>query len=90
MRLAHSVAFASALAVAVAPSIATAAPIAPVADHTVKSTAPRSAPVQDQGTDYAQREAQDKQVANFEGGNTVVIGISGGALLVLLFLLLII
>jgi hypothetical protein len=46
--------------------------------------------VQDDGADYAQREAQDKAVANYEGGSTVVIGISGGALLVLLFLLLII
>ncbi|MBC7974730.1 MAG: hypothetical protein H7138_07055, partial [Myxococcales bacterium] len=36
---------------------------------------------------YAQREQQDKQVANYEGGSTVVIGISGGALVVLLLIL---
>ncbi len=88
MRLTKSLAFASALALAAAPAVA--APTAPVATHTVKSTTPAVTPVQDDGADYAQREAKDKAVANYEGGSTVVIGISGGALLVLLFLLLII
>ncbi|MBA3454841.1 MAG: hypothetical protein H0T42_17265 [Deltaproteobacteria bacterium] len=56
----------------------------------MKSRTPVAAPVQDDGASYAQREAQDKAVANFEGGSVIVLGISGGALLVLLFLLLII
>jgi hypothetical protein len=90
MKLTKSLAFASALALSAAPALATPTATAPVATHTVKSTTPVKAPVQDSGTDYAQREAQDKSVANYEGGSTVVIGISGGALLVLLFLLLII
>jgi hypothetical protein len=46
------------------------------------------APTQDT-SDYAQREAQDKQVADYQGGNTVVIAMSGGAFVVLLLLLLI-
>jgi hypothetical protein len=87
MRLTQSLAFASALALAAAPAVATAAPVAPIA-HTVKAPA-KTGPVSEVATNYAQREAQDKQVANYEGGNVVVIGISGGALLVLLFLLLI-
>jgi hypothetical protein len=70
-----------------APAIASANP-APVAQQveTVKAPAPAA---QSDASDYAQREAQDKQVANYEGGNTVVIAMSGGAFVVLLFLLLI-
>ena len=37
---------------------------------------------------YAEREAHDQQVANYEGGQTVVVAMSGGALVVLLVLLL--
>jgi hypothetical protein len=37
---------------------------------------------------YADREARDKQVQNYEGGDTVVIAMSGTALVVLLVLLL--
>jgi hypothetical protein len=69
-----------------APSAAFAAPVKPVAAQ-VESTAPAQAP-QQTSTSYAQREVQDKQVADYEGGNTVVIAMSGGALVVLLFLLL--
>lgn len=87
MRLTQSLAFASALALAAAPAVATAAPVAPIA-HTLKAPA-QAAPISGDVTNYAEREAQDTQVANYEGGNVVVIGISGGALLVLLFLLLI-
>jgi hypothetical protein len=87
MRLTQSLAFASALALAAAPAVATAAPVAPVA-HTLKAPV-QAAPVSEDAVNYAQREAQDKQVASYEGGNVVVIGISGGALLVLLLLLLI-
>lgn len=39
-------------------------------------------------TSYAEREARDQKVANYEGGQTVVIAMSGGALVVLLILLL--
>ena len=87
MSLSSKLALASALALAAAPAVATAAP---VANHVEVVKAEAKAPVQAQdSTDYAQREAQDQKVANYQGGSTVVIGISGGALLVLLFLLLI-
>jgi len=36
---------------------------------------------------YASREAQNKQVENYKGGSVVVVGVSGGAVLVLLILL---
>lgn len=87
MSLSKNIALASALALGSAPMVAVAAPAAVV--HKIASD---KAPVaaQQASTDYAQREAQDKQAADFQGGNTVIIGISGGALLVLLFLLLII
>jgi hypothetical protein len=37
---------------------------------------------------YAQRESQDKKVADYKGGSTVVIAMSGGAFVILLVLLL--
>lgn len=61
---------------------------APVAAHVETVKAPAPAPQAD-SSDYAKREVQDKKVADYQGGNTVVIGISGGALVVLLVLLLI-
>jgi hypothetical protein len=87
MSLSSKLVLASALALGAAPAVASAAPVA----HEVQVVkAPTSAPVQSTDAhDYAAREKQDKQVANYQGGSTVVIGISGGALLVLLFLLLI-
>lgn len=75
MRLSRSLGLASAVALAASPAIATATPRSPVAAPTVTSTKPVAA-LADQGIDYAKREAQDKQVASFEGGSVVVIGIS--------------
>ncbi len=74
-----------------APAVASAAPAAPVAAQVEQShtTAPTQAPADD-AAHYAQREHQDKQVANYQGGNVVVIGISGTALVVLLLILLLI
>ena len=70
-----------------APTVALAeAPTAVVQKS--ENRAPAPAPTPD-ATDYAQREAQDKQVADYQGGNTVVIAMSGGAFVVLLLLLLI-
>jgi hypothetical protein len=88
MSLSSKLVLASALALAAAPAVATAAPVAS-AVQVIKT--PASAPVQakDDARDYSNRESKDKQVANYQGGSTVIIGISGGALLVLLFLLLI-
>ena len=85
MSLSSKLVLASALALGTAPAVALAAPSTQVVQvEQVK------APTQSQDTsDYAQRDAADKQVQNYQGGSTVVIGISGGALLVLLFLLLI-
>jgi hypothetical protein len=61
-------------------------------DQTVevqKTQAPAPA-AQADAHNYAQREQNDaKQVANYQGGSTVVIGISGGALIVILIVLLI-
>jgi hypothetical protein len=74
----------SALAVG-APSVVLADPAPVVAAQVDAKPAP--APQQD-ATNYAQRESQDKQVAQYEGGNTVVIAMSGGAFIVLLVLLL--
>jgi hypothetical protein len=60
---------------------------APVASQVQTVRAPAPAASQD-ASDYAQREAQDKQVAEYQGGSTVVVVMSGGAFIVLLFLLL--
>ena len=82
----------TALAVAAALALGTPAALAATPDQTVevhKTRAPVAAPSTDaQG--YAQREQKDAtHVANYQGGSTVVIGISGGALLVILIVLLI-
>jgi hypothetical protein len=86
MRIA-SLALISGLALG-APTVALA-DNAPVATHVEKAAAPAPATQQDANS-YAQRDAQDKQVQNYEGGNTVVIAMSGGAFVVLLLLLLLI
>jgi hypothetical protein len=89
MSLSSKLVLASALALAAAPTVAMADTQAPIVELQ-NSVQNDQAPKQAQDTsDYAQREAQDKKVQNYQGGSTVVIGISGGALLVLLFLLLI-
>jgi hypothetical protein len=80
-----SLALASVLALG-APSVAMAAPSAPIA-HVEKVAAPAPA-AQSDATSYADREAKDQKVADYQGGNTVVIAMSGGAFVVLLFLLL--
>ena len=85
MSLSRTFVLASALALGAAPAVASAAPTAQIV-QVEKTTSPTQAT---DTTDYAQRDAHDKQVQNYQGGSTVVIGISGGALLVLLFLLLI-
>ena len=83
--LLRNIALASALAVG-APAVAAAAPEAPAAVETVKVQAPKAA--QDT-SNYAQRESHDQKTANYQGGDVLVIGITGGALVVLLFLLLV-
>ena len=67
-----------------APAAAYAAPATEIVETT---KAPVRAPAAET-TSYAERDAQDKQVENYEGGATVVIAMSGGALVVLLVLLL--
>ena len=89
MSLTSKLALASALALGTAPAVAmadTRAPIVEVQKAGQNDQAPKPA---EDTSDYAQREAQDKQVQSYQGGSTVVISISSGALLVLLFLLLI-
>ena len=61
---------------------------APVAVEVQKAAAPTRAPASDVSS-YAQREAKDKQAADFQGGN-VVVYMSGAAFVVLILLLLII
>ena len=60
----------------------------PVAVEVQKSAAPAPAQQSDV-SNYAQREAQDKKTADFEGGNVVIV-MSGAALVALILLLLII
>jgi hypothetical protein len=60
----------------------------PVAAQVEKTTAPAPAS-QSETTSYAQRDAQDKKTADFEGGNVVVV-MSGTALVALILILLII
>lgn len=83
--LLRNLALASTLALG-APAMAYAAPEAPAAVETVKVKTP--APAAD-SHNYAEREKQDQKTADFQGGDLLVIGISGGALIVLLFLLLV-
>ena len=85
--LLRNLALATTLAVGV-PAVAFATPEAPAAVETVKVKAPQQASQSD-STSYAQREKQDQKAANFQGGDVLVVGISGGAILVLLLLLLI-
>ena len=70
-----------------APAIA-AADSAPVAAQVETTRAPVKATTQ-ATTDYAKREAKDTKVADYRGGNTVVIAMSGGAFVLLLILLLV-
>lgn len=73
-----------------APAIAAAAPERPVAAQVIAApTAPAPAAAGD-AQSYAQREQHDKKVAGYEGGSVVVVGISGGALLVALLILLLV
>jgi len=69
-----------------APAVAYAAPEAPAAVEVVKTQTP--APQADTHN-YAQRETQNKKAADFQGGDLLIVGVSGGAIIVLLFLLLI-
>lgn len=83
--LLRNLALATTLAVGV-PTVAFAAD-KPIAVETVKAQA--SAPTSSDSRNYADREQQDQKTADFQGGDMVVVGISGGAILVLLLLLLI-
>lgn len=74
-------------ALAGAPSVALA-DTKPVAVEVQKSAAPAPAS-QSESSTYAEREAQDKKAAEFEGGNVVIV-MSGTALVALVLILLII
>ena len=67
-----------------APAAALAAPQTEIV-QTTRAPAPARAT---ESQSYAERDARDKQVQNYEGGDTVVIAMSGTALVVLLVLLL--
>ena len=73
-----------------APAVASATPEPPVAAQLVQTpTTPQKATPAD-ASRYAKREQQNPQVAKYEGGSMIVIGISGSALLVILLILLLI
>jgi hypothetical protein len=82
----------TALAVAAALALGTPAAMAasePTHAVEVQKTAPVAASTDD-AAGYAQREKTDvKKVGNYQGGSTIVIGISGGALIVIVIVLLI-
>jgi hypothetical protein len=82
--LLRNFALATSLALGAAPSAVYAAPTA-----VVERASGVTRPSADDSKSYAEREQQDKQAGEFQGGDVVVIGVSGGALIVLLFLLLI-
>jgi len=70
-----------------APHVALSKP-APVAAQLV--TSPAAAPAAQVGaTDYAEREARDKQVAEFQGGERLYIAVSTGAAIIFLLILII-
>jgi len=66
-----------------------AAPEKPVAAQVESTSSAPQAAAKTDSSSYAQREAKDQKVSNYQGGNTVVITMSAGALVLLLFLLLI-
>ena len=72
-----------------APAAATAEPARPIATQVTSAPSPAKATTAD-ASRYAEREKKEPQVANYEGGQVVVIGISGAALVVLLLILLLI
>jgi hypothetical protein len=90
-----SMALIAALALAT-PTIAAAAPTTDVAaEHVQASASDQTAPAastqaeKSDAQNYAQREKQDKN-DSFVGGNVVVIGVSGTALLLFLLILLLV
>lgn len=56
------------------------------AEHVAAPARPAASP--EAGSRYAQREKQDNKAAEFQGGQLVVVGVSGAAVLVLIILLL--
>lgn len=66
-----------------------AAPNKPVAAQVESTSSAPQAAARHETSSYAQREAKDQKVASYQGGNTVIITMSAGALVLLLFLLLI-
>jgi hypothetical protein len=75
-----------------APAVASAAPERPVDAQLIPAArvpAPAPAAAGDSSR-YAQREQNAPKTANYEGGSMVVIGVSGGALVVALVVLLLI
>lgn len=77
----------TALATAAAPAVAVADTAPTPAVEVVKTEKPVQT-AQAEASSYAQRETQDKKVADYKGGSTVVIAISGGAFVLLLVILL--
>ena len=73
-----------------APAAASAAPARAVPMQLAPQPSAPTAAARPDASSYAQREQRDPDVARYEGGSMIVIGISGSALLVLLLILLLI
>jgi hypothetical protein len=71
-----------------APAAASAGPARAIATQRAPAPAAPTAATRPEASGYAQRELRDREVAGYEGGNMLVIGISGSALIVLLLILL--
>jgi hypothetical protein len=83
----------AAVGLATSPAIAIAAPSAPATPtapiQTTQATQSRISPASETAPDasrYADREQPASQLENFEGGSRVIVGISGGTLLLIVLL----
>jgi hypothetical protein len=78
---------------ALAAALALGTPAAMAAPEPTHAVEVQKSPVSastDDVAGYAQREKTDvKKVGNYQGGGTIVIGVSGGALIVILVILVI-
>jgi hypothetical protein len=73
-----------------APAAASAAPERAAPTQLAPAPVAPIAAARPDASGYAQREQRDPEVAKYEGGSMIVIGISGSALVVLLLILLLI
>jgi hypothetical protein len=83
-----SLALAAGLALGV--PAASATPDQPVAAEHVSAPVKAPQQSQDDASQYAQREQHNKQAAQYQGGDVLIVGVSGAAIVLLLLLLILI